>query len=456
TPVEGQKIKFGEKMGFLAFSSSNNIVYQFKSIYYLFFLTNVLRIDVAWAGMILTLGTIWDAVNDPLIGYWAVNRRFKNGDAVRPFALWHSIPWAVTVVLIFTDFDVSQAVASALALAFYILFEVFNTTVGLPYNSMGGLATDSDSERRSINAFRNLGGCVGSAIGAVACLPLLKLFGALDASGNLSATGAPRGFIIVASIMGSIVIVGSFVHYFTTQERVKQISDETGHIPIQRVFSMLIGCRSWWFNTAYIICYGVINLLLMSSLTYYATYVLGSTAAATLIQAAYLVASVGTSFIVGAIDQKLGRRKTMMLAAIIAIVGKVWFIIQPASIGAIYVNAVTVGVSVAFAFILFNTNRNNMVDIIEAKDGRRIDSLIATTDNLASKLAVAGATLLFTQLLENAGYNADLAAQPAAAITVIDNMLGWAPGIASLIMLVVAFFIPIEQEYAAARQKLHR
>jgi sugar (glycoside-pentoside-hexuronide) transporter len=454
--VEGQKIKFGEKMGFLAFSSSNNIVYQFKSIYYLFFLTNVLRIDVAWAGMILTLGTIWDAVNDPLIGYWAVNRRFKNGDAVRPFALWHSIPWAVTVVLIFTDFDVSQAVASALALAFYILFEVFNTTVGLPYNSMGGLATDSDSERRSINAFRNLGGCVGSAIGAVACLPLLKLFGALDASGNLSATGAPRGFIIVASIMGSIVIVGSFVHYFTTQERVKQISDETGHIPIQRVFSMLIGCRSWWFNTAYIICYGVINLLLMSSLTYYATYVLGSTAAATLIQAAYLVASVGTSFIVGAIDQKLGRRKTMMLAAIIAIVGKVWFIIQPASIGAIYVNAVTVGVSVAFAFILFNTNRNNMVDIIEAKDGRRIDSLIATTDNLASKLAVAGATLLFTQLLENAGYNADLAAQPAAAITVIDNMLGWAPGIASLIMLVVAFFIPIEQEYAAARQKLHR
>lgn len=43
------------------------MVYQFKSIYYLFFLTNVLKIDVLVAGMILTIGTVWDAVNDPLI-----------------------------------------------------------------------------------------------------------------------------------------------------------------------------------------------------------------------------------------------------------------------------------------------------------------------------------------------------------------------------------------------------
>ena len=60
-------LKFGEKFGFLTFSTASNVVYQFKSIYYLFFLTNVLKIDVLVAGMILTIGTVWDAVNDPQI-----------------------------------------------------------------------------------------------------------------------------------------------------------------------------------------------------------------------------------------------------------------------------------------------------------------------------------------------------------------------------------------------------
>jgi Na+/melibiose symporter-like transporter len=121
-----------------------------------------------------------------------------------------------------------------------------------------------------------------------------------------------------------------------------------------------------------------------------------------------------------------------------------------------YMNAITVGVSVTIAFVLFNTNRNNIVDIVEAKNGRRIDSMIATTDNLASKMATAGATLLSTLLLDNAGYNANLAVQPEPVIDVINNMLGWAPAVASAIMIAAAFFLPIEKEYAEAKEKLRR
>lgn len=36
------------------------------------------------AGTILSLGIVWDAINDPLVGYFAVNHRFKNGERVRP------------------------------------------------------------------------------------------------------------------------------------------------------------------------------------------------------------------------------------------------------------------------------------------------------------------------------------------------------------------------------------
>ena len=178
------RIRFPEKLGFCTFSTASNVVYQFKSLYYLFFLTNVLKIDVFVAGVILTIGTIWDAINDPIIGFWAVNHKFKTGERCRPLAIWFAIPWAITVVLLFTDFNVVPKLTVVLSLVIYLVFELFNTLVGIPYNSMAGLATNLDADRRSINVYRNLGGCFGSGIGAVACLPLLKLFGGLDAGGG--------------------------------------------------------------------------------------------------------------------------------------------------------------------------------------------------------------------------------------------------------------------------------
>ncbi|MDR3145272.1 MAG: glycoside-pentoside-hexuronide (GPH):cation symporter [Treponema sp.] len=443
-----QPLKLGEKLGFGTFSMSNNIVYQFKSLYYLFFLTNVLRIPILTAGTILAAGTIWDAVNDPVIGYTAVNRRFKNGERCRPFALWFSLPWAVTLVLLFSDFGVSVSHAGIIALAVYIVFEVFNTLVGIPYNSMGSLATNVDSDRRSINAFRNFGACLGSGIGAVACLPLLRLFGGLNADGNLNPRTGSRGFFLVSLVMGTVIIVGSLIHFFTTKERVKPIGSEEKKLSVREVTRMLFGCRSWILNMVYILCYGVINLLLMSCIAYYATYVLGSTASATLIQAAYLAASVITTFFISPIDRKLGRKKTMILGVAVAMGGKIWFLINPFSLGAIYLNAVTVGFSVAVAFIIFNTNRNNIVDIIEWRDGRRLDSLVSTADNLASKLATAGALELVAMLLNSAGFNADLAVQPAGAVGAINFLLGWAPLIVSVGMLLAVLFLNIEEDTA--------
>ena len=439
-------LKFPEKFGFLTFSTASNVVYQFKSIYYLFFLTNILKIDVLVAGAILTIGTIWDAVNDPLIGFWSVNHKFKNGERCRPFALWFALPWAVSVVLLFCDFKTPQTITVILALVIYFLFETANTFVAIPYNSMGGLATNRDSDRRSINVYRNLGGCLGSGIGAVACLPLLKLFGALDDGGNLIDGSSARGFLYTAMVMGAVCLVGSLIHYFTTRERVQQISGNEDHVSVRAAAGMLFRCRSWVLNMLYIICYGVNNVLIMSSITYYATYVMGSTGAATLIQAVYLVVSIITTVLVGPLDKALGRKRTMLFGAIVLVLGKVWFILNPFSVGAVYVNAATVGIGLAIAFVMFNTNRNNIANLIEWQSGRRIDSLVSTGDNLAAKLAQAAATQLLTFALHLAGFNEALAAQPAATVSTINALLGWVPGIVTLVMLAVLFAMDIERD----------
>ena len=307
-----------------------------------------------------------------------------------------------------------------------------NTFVAIPYNSMGGLATNRDSDRRSINVYRNLGGCLGSGIGAVACLPLLKLFGALDDGGNLIDGSSARGFLYTAMVMGAVCLVGSLIHYFTTRERVQQISGNEDHVSVRAAAGMLFRCRSWVLNMLYIICYG--------------TYVMGSTGAATLIQAVYLVVSIITTVLVGPLDKALGRKRTMLFGAIVLVLGKVWFILNPFSVGAVYVNAATVGIGLAIAFVMFNTNRNNIADLIEWQSGRRIDSLVSTGDNLAAKLAQAAATQLLTFALHLAGFNEALAAQPAATVSTINALLGWVPGIVTLVMLAVLFAMDIERD----------
>ena len=445
------KLRFSEKLGFGSFSAASNIVYQFKSLYYLFFLTEVLRLPMNTAGTILSLGIVWDAVNDPLVGYFAVNHRFRNGERVRPFALYSAVPWALTVVLIFSNFHASRPVTVIVAALGYFLFELLYTATDIPYNCMAGLATHDDGERRSINVHRNIGSCVGTAIGAVACFPLLNLFGALDDNGNLNPDAGSRGFFLTACVMAAICIGGCLIHYFTTKERVVPENEEEEHVGLFHVFKVLYSYRPFVLNTVYILFYGIINLSLLTCLTYYCTYVLGSADDVTVIEAAYLIASLVTTLFVSRIDARLGRKKTMLLGGIFFVVGKIWFAIDPYSLPALYVNCVCTGIAVAITFVMFNTNRNNLSDLVEWREGRRFDGMIGTADNLSTKLGEALAAKLLTGMLAAAGYDAALTVQPASAIRAINAMMGWVPALFGIGIIVTVLFLNIDGELKKMR-----
>lgn len=454
TYVETPKLGFLEKLGFGTFSTASNVVFNFKDLFYLFFLTNVMGIRMEHAGIITALGILWDAINDPMVGYWAETHRFKNGEKCRPFALWCAIPWGITVVLMFTCFEVTYWLKLVIALCIYFLFELLNTFAAIPYNSMGSLATNRDADRRSINIARNLGGCVGSAIGSLALYPLLGLFGGLDARGNVTADDAGKHAVFCAAIvMAAVCVLGSFAHYFTTKERVKQASEDDTKISFLTAVKMLLKCKSWVVNMLYVVCYGILNLLIMSTINYYATYVLGSSAAATPILAVFLVVSVISTVLAGPIDARLGRRGTMVFSAATYVAGKIWFVLDSYSTGAIYVNGIFTAFAMSLAFVCFNTNRNNIADLVEFQNGRRIDSLVSTVDNLGAKLSKAGTSLVMTSALAAAGFVEKAPSQPQAAVDTICALLGWVPMLIAVVMLVVVWFHPIEKEMADMRAK---
>lgn len=454
---DNYKIKMGEKLGFMGFSTATNIAFNFKNMYYLIFLDVICGLGPGLAGLILSLGTVWDAVNDPLIALFCANRKFKNGERIRPYALWMCVPWAISIVLLFVNFGfTSKALTMGVALVIYFVFEALYTFLCMPYNSMASLATKDDYERSSINAFRSLGGCLGGGIGAVAIVPLVKLFGGLKTSKELQPSDS-TAIMIVAILMGVLCIVGSLLHYFTTKERVKpEEGDKEDKINLFQAYKMLFKCKSWRLNMFYIIGYAIVQAFMMNNVNYYAKYICHDSNAATPILAFYLVVAIILSIFGPKLDKKIGRKKFSLISVAVTAAGLLPFCIFPTSMVCIYILSAAAGFGLTATFILFNTNRNNCADILEVQNGRRIDTLIAGGDNLITKLAEAIAILIMTSIYEGLGMDSTLANQPAEVIQAIIFFLGWASLIVVILMTIFAYKIDTKKEMEESLAKRER
>ena len=445
-----QNISFLEKIGFSLFSVSVNVAYSFKNSYYKYFLTGILLINPIAASNIALIGTIWDIINDPIVGVWANNAHFKNGEKVRPWLLWSAIPYALGLILIFTDFGVPEKWDIVLAIICFLFYELANTTRGIPYNGMASVVTSDDRQRKIINGFRSFGMILGIGIGSISVPIILKLFGGLKDHSVLNSSDSLPLFK-TALIMGILIVSGCLFHYFTVRERVKQVSDDDSKISFVQIYSMLFKSRSWVLNMFYIMTYSIISALSTSSLFYYCSYVQNNSSLIAPIMSLYLVFSLITSVVTPRIDNTLGRKKTMIIGALIQLIGKIPLLLNPYNLLYNCIAVSTTGIGLSISFIMFNTNRNTISDIIEITNGRRLDTMVSTADFLASKIAEAIVDKAFSASLAVAGFSAALAEQGLlqnqATQNIINNMLGLIPFLFTILMLIVVLCIDANKEY---------
>ena len=448
-----KKVGFIEKIGLMLFSMGGNVVYIFRNGYYLIFLTNVLEIPIATAGTILTLGLIWDAVNDPLIGLFCANIKFKSGEIARPWLLISALPWAITTILLFCDFKTNQTITVILCIIFYFLYEIASTFRGIPYSLTSTLASDNEDDRKSMNAFKSLGAGLGSGIGSVAVTSIVKMFGGLKGSNAIISPDDAPALLKTAIMMGVLCVVGCLIHYFTTKERIKPIEENDEKLGLVESYKMLFKCRSWVMNLIFGLCYNVSTTLLLSTASYYAAYVLGSSSKSTVISAIYLLAMLIFSALAPAIDKKLGRRNTLIFGVAIQIVGKIPYLINPTSQICVWINAFTLGVGATINFVITGAIGAKVCDIIELQNGRRMDTMSSGGSSFISKIASAGVTKLMTAILAAAGFNQALGAnQSATTVSAICNLMGIIPLIVNIVNLVFVFFFDADKEYEEAKE----
>lgn len=451
-------MKIKEKFGYLTMAMAVNIVFSFKNVYYLIFLTNILEIPVGVAGLITAIGTIWDAINDPLLGVLVANRNYKTGERVRPLLKKASIPWGITLLLLFCNFHLKPIGTIVLCFLLYFMFETAYTLITIPYTAMASLATENENERKTINALRGFGAGIGSGIGAVAITPLIRLFGGL-AGGENAVIGIKdtKAIFLTALVMGCICIFGSLFHYFTSKERVHTAADNENigseKLSLLRSYRILFQLESWKRNMAYFLLYGFSNVLTMTMVAYYASYVLKSSSLAAPIMAAYMGMYLVGAAITPMLDARLGRKRSMVVSLLVQMIGKVPFFFAPDCLPCMLINAACCGLGGSTVFVLAGTNRTVIADIIEIKCNRRADSIVSSCENLFLKLTEAFGQWVITFSLALAGFNvSNFLHQTQASIYVIYATLGIVPFLISAIALLTIRKLDPNKEYRILKE----
>lgn len=418
--VKKTTLSLKERLGFSAISLADNLRTYYQSTFMLFFCTNVLGCRPGIIATLMSIVTVWDAVNDPMIASYADNHPNRKGERTRQY-LFASIPLGIVLVLLFSHIFQNPTVSTIFVFALYLLLSVFTTFHRLPFYAMMILVSPEEEDRLSVSKYHFIGTAIGVAMGSVVMWPLVRLVGGVDAAGNVA--DPDKGFFIGAVIVAAVVIALSLYHYFTTKERVRPQNVEK--TPILQAIRILFQNGKFRRNVILDFLRNVIISATVGYGLYYVTYVLGKPGMLTLLSAVYVFSSLIFLPFVSRIIRRLGIRKSLILSALILIAAEAVFVIMPKTlIGGLAV-MLACGVSTSLINVALSLNRAHIADEVEEAEGRRVDSMVSNVNGLAVKCGASLVGLMLGWILEFTHYDGSLSVQPDSAIKGIIFIMGW-------------------------------
>ena len=197
---KGQKWSFG--MGSFAQWFINSAFNIWVFTYYF----TVVGLDVRWYMLAAVLWTIWNAFNDPLIGYLSDRANTRWGRR-KPFIMLGTIPIIVIYIIIWLPplpAGGNEVFTFLYLLLMLILYDTFYTMVSLPFDSLFPELYTSVKERSQVNTIRQILAVVGLL--AAALVPGFVVAGESAPLDEQMNSYLLNGFITAAIIGISLLI----------------------------------------------------------------------------------------------------------------------------------------------------------------------------------------------------------------------------------------------------------
>lgn len=182
------------------------------SMYFTAFLTDVVGMDIKYATFIVMIATIWDGVNDPIMGIVTDRTRSKYGRH-RRYLLWSIPPLVISYAMLWNSFGLDAVAHPTVCVVYYafayILYKTAYTMVAVPHTAMLPTLAPEYNKRTQYTSVSYIFNSVGMIPSYIILLIFLSVFGS---SGSLSESSRMPFMLtgVVLSIVYAVSVFGTF------------------------------------------------------------------------------------------------------------------------------------------------------------------------------------------------------------------------------------------------------
>ncbi|RLC91964.1 MAG: hypothetical protein DRI79_01635 [Chloroflexi bacterium] len=395
--IKNRKLTLGRILLYSAASAGLNIMSITVSTWILYFYApppdsgRIQYLPAAVVGVLLTIGSFWDAAVDPFIGHWSDTLKSRWGRR-RPFLMFATPVAALMLVLIWTPptAGISTLNAVYFTLVTIAYFTAFSL-VGIPYDgTLPEIAPDSH-DRVVLSYWKNLFGIIGVLIGSLVAAPLFESIGPV-------AMGVVVGVVGLGTIWLSLLGLRGV-------ER-----------PLGESIGALEGLQITLRNRQFIIVFAstlFVHLayqMLLANLPYFVTLVIGKSEADVGIFQGVLILLMA---IIGPLWAWLDKRTSQRQLLTIAMLGMALFSALTFAVGMIpgiplmvqgLATLVPTACFLGGYFVIIYAMMGNVVDYDEILTRRRREAIYYGAFSFANGLGISVGTFILPLLLEWLGY----------------------------------------------------
>ncbi len=427
-------IPFATKLAFGAGDLSPAIATIIPSFFQFFFLTQVAGLNPLMAGSVRAILTVWDAVNDPVIGWLSDRTRSKLGRR-RPWILYGAVPFGIIYFLqwLVPPFDDTGKFIYYLIVG--LLFNIAFTAVNVPYTALTAELTQDYDERTSLNAFRFAFSIGGSIVAGVLHPLIVERF-------------APptTGYLVSGAIWGGLTILPFFWCVAGTREQ--HSADDVQDENVIQQFRTALSNRPYLFVIGIYLFSWLAVQFTSTILVPYVTFWLQRPDLIGLMILGVQGSAFVCLFMWNAVSRRIGKKAVYMIGMIFWIgVQAALFFVQPDQSTLALVLAVLAGVGVATAYIVPWSMMPDVIELDVLETGQRREGVFYGLMVLLQKFGLAAGQFIIGVVLQNTGFIATEGqtnlTQPASALFALRILIGPAPTVILLCGMALTAFYPI-------------
>jgi glycoside/pentoside/hexuronide:cation symporter, GPH family len=431
------RLPLSTKLAFGAGDLGPAIVTAINGFFLLNFLVNVAGVRPAVAGLIFGIIKIWDAVNDPLIG-WLSDRTVSRFGRRRPWLLFGAIPFGLAFYLHWLVPPLGDSGKFFYYLVVGLLLDTAWTAVLVPYTALTPELTQDYDERTSLTSVRLSFSVVGGVLAAFFHTQIVGAF-----------PDALTGNAVSAAVWAVVITVPWFITFAGTRQAASAASPAAS--PSAPQLGFVAGLRLVFRNRAFVLVALVYLLswlalqLVQTNLLFYVNDWIGLDLSAF----GYLLLAIQFSSLVwvliwARVSERIGKQGVYYLGATVFILVEIGlFFVRPGQTGLVYALAVLAGVGIAVVYLVPWSMLPDVVEMDELETGQRREGVYYGFFAFLQKLGLSAGLALSGLMLDLAGYIPQAAAQPPSVLLTLRLLVGPGGAVLLLLSLVAVYFYPI-------------